>query len=409
MQSEMCPSTFTGMSARRDRSDARRKVLIAGGGVAGLETMIALDALASDRVEVELLSPEATFHYRPLDVREPFGLGRAERLDLSRLTAGRRASHRRGALAAVDAEARRVETDAGERLSYDALVVAAGARPRPALEGALTFWGASDVRALRDLLDELVRGAAGDVAFVLPGQATWPLPLYELALMTARHLAERNRLRTSLTLVTHESAPLELFGRSASEAIATLLQRDGVALRLGSYATAFADGTLHLAPRGELAAERVVALPRLEVPEIPGLPQDAHGFVPTDLYGRVEGTQDVYAAGDVTTFPIKQGGLAAQQADVVAASIAAWAGASVTSEPFRPVLRGQLLTGGAPRYLRSDLAGGRGDVSDVDVQPLWWPPGKVAGKYLAPLVAELGIGDAAPAEHPGAVDVLVEL
>ncbi len=119
---------------------------------------------------------------------------------------------------------------------------------------------------------------------------------------------------------------------------------------------------------------------------------------------------DVYAAGDVTTFPIKQGGLAAAQADVVASSIAAWAGAPVTAEPFRPVLRGQLLTGGAPRYLRSELAGGRGDSSEVEFQPLWWPPGKVAGLYLAPRVAELGIGDVGPPpKDTGAVDVLVEL
>ena len=372
--------------------------------------MLALHDLAGERVEIELLSPEDTFHYRPLDVREPFGLGSAERLGLARLTAGSGARHHLGALAAVDAENRRVETEAGGQLTYDALVLAAGARPRPALEGALTFWGSPDVQAFRGLLAELERGAAREVSFVLPGQASWPLPLYELALMTARHLAARGRRHARLTLVTHESAPLELFGRTASEAVAKLLERDGIALRLGCYAASFANGVLRLVPEGELAAERVVALPRLEVPEIPGLSQGEHGFVPTDPFGRVEGMDDVYAAGDVTTFPIKQGGLAAAQADVVASSIAAWAGAPVTPEPFRPVLRGQLLTGGAPRYLRSELAGGRGDSSEVEFQPLWWPPGKVAGLYLAPRVAELGIGDVGPPpKDTGAVDVLVEL
>ena len=49
-------------------SEGRPKVLVAGGGVAALETMLALRDLAGERVEIELLSPEAAFRYRPLDV-----------------------------------------------------------------------------------------------------------------------------------------------------------------------------------------------------------------------------------------------------------------------------------------------------------------------------------------------------
>ena len=44
----------------------------------------------------------------------------------------------------------------------------------------------------------------------------------------------------------------------------------------------------------------------------------------------------IYAAGDATDFPIKQGGIGSQQADVAAQSIAALAGASVTPERFNP-------------------------------------------------------------------------
>src|SRR5215212_4729348 len=87
----------------------------------------------------------------------------------------------------------------------------------------------------------------------------------------------------------------------------------------------------------------------------PWLPADADGFVPVDEYGRVTGAGGVYAAGDATTFPLKQGGLATQQADVVADSIAAEIGAIAAAAPFTPVLRGLLLTGGAPIYLRAEL------------------------------------------------------
>jgi sulfide:quinone oxidoreductase len=148
---------------------------------------------------------------------------------------------------------------------------------------------------------------------------------------------------------------------------------------------------LRWAPAGELAVDRVVALPQLEGPRLAGLLHDAEGFLPTDLHGRVRGVLDVYAAGDVTAFPVKQGGLAAEQADAVAESIAAWAGVALTPTPFRPVLRGKILTGGVPLYVRTEPAGGRGDVSDVSPRPLWWPPTKVAGRFLAPALGGAGL------------------
>jgi sulfide:quinone oxidoreductase len=90
----------------------------------------------------------------------------------------------------------------------------------------------------------------------------------------------------------------------------------------------------------------------------------------------------------MTTFPVKQGGLAAQQAEAAATTIAALAGARVEPTPFRPVLRGWLLTGGEPLYLRTELRGGLGVTSTVSKQPLWWPPGKIFGRRLGPYLAE---------------------
>ena len=91
----------------------------------------------------------------------------------------------------------------------------------------------------------------------------------------------------------------------------------------------------------------------------------------------------MYAAGDATWYPIKQGGLAAQQADVVATAIAAATGESVRATPFHPVLRGILVGGDKPVHMR----GGDGSEPAAGVDPLWWPPGKVAGRYLTPYLA----------------------
>ena len=147
------------------------------------------------------------------------------------------------------------------------------------------------------------------------------------------------------------------------------------------------DGRLELVPGFALRADRVVALPRLEGPRILGIPQDSEGFIATDLSGRIRGLSNVYAVGDITQFPIKQGGIAAEQADAVAEVIAAQAGAAVQLHRFEPVLRGLLLTGGAPLYLRAEPHGGRGDTSTIAEDPLWWPPAKIAGRYLAPFLA----------------------
>jgi sulfide:quinone oxidoreductase len=131
--------------------------------------------------------------------------------------------------------------------------------------------------------------------------------------------------------------------------------------------------------------------------------------VRADEYGRVEGHDDVYAAGDITTFPLKQGGIATQQADAAAESIAALAGASVTPRPFKPVLRGLLLTGLTPRFMSASLLD---DASEVDSEPLWWPPAKIVGRYLAPFLAQhVGLSAESPPEalSTSAVEVDVEL
>jgi sulfide:quinone oxidoreductase len=395
-----------------ESAEVATRVLIAGGGVAALEAALALRALAEDRVEVELLAPQPHFWYRPLAVAEPFDLGEVRKFELSELAAAAGATFSPGALTAVDAGSRQAQTSAGSSIPYDVLLVACGALPTPAVPGALTFRGPADTEKIRQLLEEIVRGHVARVAFVVPWGAVWSLPIYELALMTAAYLAERD-LNVELALVTPEEEPLQLFGRAGSEAVRELLEERGIAVRTGACPVELVDGELRLVPEGTIAADRVVALPRLRGPRIDGLPQTVEGFIPVDAHGQVHGLADVFAAGDITSFPVKQGGIATQQADAAAELIAARAGADIVPQPFRPVLRGLLLTGRQPRYLRHEVTGGAGDASSASPDPLWWPPAKIVGRYLAPFLgafAGVESPQEAPAAHaPGAVPVEVEL
>ncbi|MGO9497892.1 MAG: NAD(P)/FAD-dependent oxidoreductase [Solirubrobacteraceae bacterium] len=385
---------------RRDRLH----VVIVGGGVAALETLLALRALAGHLVDVTLVSPTPEFLYRPVTVAEAFDRAQARVYDLAEILADQGAGELiQDTLAAVETRSRVAVTVGGRRISYDALVVATGAVPRAPLPGAFTFGGRDDVPVLRALLHDLTVGRAQSVALALPSAGVWPLPVYELALMIAAHLNEHGRSDVEVTLVTPEEEPLELFGPAAADAMRPLLASRGIAIRSSSLPAVVRGRRLLLAGGAEMFVDRVITLPVLEGPRLPGLPHDPHGFIPVDKFGRVSGVEHVYAAGDVTTFPLKQGGLAAQQADALAETIAAESGAAVTPTPFRPVLRGLLLTGGAPLYLRSEpqrlhheatvaieapsAHRPSRDASAATGQALWWPPAKIAGRYMAPYLA----------------------
>jgi sulfide:quinone oxidoreductase len=363
------------------------KVMIVGGGVAALEALIALRSLAQERVELELVTPTAEFAYRPLAVAEPFGLGESHRYDLVRITKEHGAALHVAEVVAIEPENHAVRTRDGRTLGYDVLLVAVGARPTVAIPGSVTVQGPSYTSRFRTVLRELEERRTRRVAFAVPSGASWPLPLYELALMTAARVAERRLRKVELSLVTPEAEPLEVFGAAASQSLRALLEDRGVAVHTGRYPAEFRDGRLTTVPPGEIAAERVVSLPRLHGPGLAGLPHDPEGFIPVDLHGLVQGARDVYAAGDATTCPIKQGGVASQQADAAAEAIAARAGADVEPREFRPVLRGLLLTGSTPRYMRAEVSGGRGEQWDVSEHALWWPPSKIAGRWLAPYLA----------------------
>lgn len=367
-------------------SDSRFKVLIAGGGVAGLEALLALRHLIGIRARIEVLAPEREFTYRQLAVAEPFSAGEVARFDLTRLIEDAGGVHRRDVLAGIDAENRVATTAAGEEIDYDAMLIAMGARARPMLPGAITYQGVASNDQVRDAILALDRGEIPSLTFVVPATVRWSLPLYELALLSAAHLAEVGDRGLKIQLVTAEADPLELFGSQAGRSTRALLEEAGIALHAGIAPAKVADGGLTLVNGETIQSGRVIALPAFEVNRIPGVPQGPHGFIGTDAMMRADELDRVFAAGDVTWFPIKQGGLAAQQADTAASAIAALIDPSIEHEPFRPVLRGAMLTGSGPWYLRASVEE-RGQESRGDAAPLWWPPSKVAGRYLAPYIA----------------------
>jgi sulfide:quinone oxidoreductase len=364
------------------------KVLIAGAGVAGLEAALALRDLAGDRVALTLLTASPEFVYRPMTVIEPFAYGTARRYPLDEIARDLDAGLVDGSFAWVDTAQRLAHAEDGREFAYDALILALGARVHPRYEHALTI----DDRRLGEILHGLIQDIEGGyvqrLAFLVPARMAWPLPIYELALMSAARAYDMG-VELSVTVVTPEEVPLGIFGLGASAAVSELLERAAITTLTSAYAEVPSSGAVVVYPDDRrLEFDRIVALPELFGPSVRGLRVSEHGFIPVDLHSQVRGVERVYAAGDATDFAVKQGGIASQQADAAAQAIAALAGAPIEPEPFRPVIHGMLLTGASPKYLSARITGGQGFSSEMTDTPTWSPPVKIDAKYLAPYLAQ---------------------
>jgi sulfide:quinone oxidoreductase len=365
------------------------RVVVAGAGVGGLEALVALRGLVGHRVALTLVAPADDFTVRALEVLEPFGLGHPQRYPLAELAADLDARFVRDAVARVERDERTVRLQSGEELAYDVLVLAIGAFPYPAYEHGVCVERAHDGEALDRVVAELRVGAAESLAIVVPPGCAWTLPAYELALMVAAFKPRE------LTLVTPEHEPLSAFGAPAAEWARAELGAADVQLLVGVNATVPNPTAVELAPSARLSCDQVVHLPLLSGPNCRGVLCDPDGFIVIDEAFRVRDADDLFAVGDAAVGAHKQGGLAAQQADVVAEQIAWRLGAEHAPRPYRPVLRGLVRTANGPRYLRAEPPGSAtsAEVSDAC---LWWPPSKVAARWLIPWLAARALDDRPP-------------
>ena len=342
-----------------DVQHRRPRVLVAGGGVAALEATLALRDLAGDRIDLELCSFRREFVYRPFAVGEPYGAAQVVRHDLNSLARQIGVSFRLGGILSVDPGAGVATTRDGERIRFDHLVVATGARMLRAGPGAGTVWGVADEGGIPGVVRRLRAGTLRDVVFTMPSGGSWALPLYELALLGSAVLAKSGIEDARLTVVTPEETPLLLFGRSAAEQMTRLLGERGIEAIAGTRPVEFDGERLWVTPGDPVETDAVVSLPRLEGRRLDGLPHDEDGFLRVDAHCRVIGTEAVFAAGDIASFPVKRNEVSTRAADAAAAAIAAAVGSDVEPDPFE--------------WTGIPLPAGR--------------DGEIAGRYLTPFLA----------------------
>jgi len=286
-------------------TNARTKVLIAGGGVAGLEAILALRAIAPGRFDIELVTPQRHITSRSLCTRPPFLRATATRTELATITAEHGVRLTRDALELVEPDLHEVLTQGGARRPYDVLVLALGTRPAVSVQGAMPFRGLQDLDAVTAALDTVT-----SVAYIASSTSMWTAPLYDVAVQTAAW-ATHHQKALDVLVVTAERVGESLSARLADARIEVVDE---------AVVERFSGGHLELADGRRVAVGLAVALPHLTCPRVRGMPsRSLDGFAVVDDTGQAAGVADIYAVGDMTGRRV----LAAEQAGTAADAIAA--------------------------------------------------------------------------------------
>jgi len=305
----------------------------------------------------------------------------AQRHPLRRIASDAGARWIQDRLESIDGVAHTVRTEGGRELSYDALLLALGGRESSPYEHACVFSDRDAAHGVRAIVEEIGRGQVTSMAFVVPDWPVWPLPLYELALMSAERAWSVGRELT-ITFITPEGRPLKAFGQSAGDAIVRLFEQAGIDLHTGVVARVPAPQLVSFGTT-RLRAQRIITLPKITGPAVRGIPAGRNWSVPIDERCRVQDMDGrVFAAGDATDFLVKHGGIGAQQADVAAAGIAHLAGLGERPPRLQPLIRGKLSTGNQPLYIAARVTDGLGWHSEVYEHPPWPAEEKIVAEEL---------------------------
>lgn len=387
-------------------SHATPRIVVLGGGFAGLESAFLLRSRLGDRADITVVSDRDAFLFKPNTIYIPFG-GRVESLliPLAKPAAKRRIRLLHGSVEEVDPIARRVRAG-GWEAPYDYLVIATGSGMRseeiPGLaEHASTIWTPGEMadlgRRLQAVANTATAGQRRRILFAVPPNNKCAGPLYEIVMMTETWLRRRGvREHVDIEWTTVEQSYIQAFGPKLHEVVTQAFRERGIDGHTGMTLDRVDPGVARYAAGESREFDLLVAFPPyVSAVRYEGLPADDRGFLQTDADSRrVRGHDRVFAPGDAGDFPVKQAFLAFLQADVVADTIAAEVQGREAPAAFDPVSMCVMeefdtatfaqvplrVTGDPTRpvEVRPDADG----AYKVGVSPLWRLGKKMLGLYL---------------------------
>lgn len=291
------------------------KVLLLGAGFGGLEIASALAEELGDEVEVTLIDRAEgfVFGFSKLDVM--FGRTTADAV-LHRYADIVKPGVRfvQAEIRAIDPEARRVVTDAGE-FAADIMVVALGAEVDPAatpglVEGGTEFYTNAGAFAARAVLERFPGGRV--IVGVMGSPFKCPPAPSETALLVHDLLEARDLgAASSVALVMPLPRPIPP-SPDASEALLTAFAERGIDFHPNTVVASLdpARKVAVTADGEELPYDLFLAVPKHRVPQVvedSGLCVD--GWVPVDPYTLETRFPGVYAVGDVTSVGTPKAGV----------------------------------------------------------------------------------------------------
>lgn len=321
------------MARSNQREVDRHRAVVVGGGLAGLESALYLKARLGDQVAVTLISDQPRFVYRPFLTYVTFGLDPDHiHLDLKMIADQQDFRLLLGRVDHVD-PARRLVQFGSQSVAYDSLILATGAaaveEAIPGLRRGYTVWSEKEMLALRDRLGSAVESPPDSVltrvVFLVPPGALWTGPIYELALMTATWLTWVGaRDSFDLHILTPELRHVEALGEKVHDQLAESLIVRGIRATLGARATAVKRDTVRLGDGEEVPFDLLINAAVYHGAGLKNdLPVDEKGFYRTRTNTRqIVSDDQIYAVGDGSDYPVKQGFLALLQADAAGEHIA---------------------------------------------------------------------------------------
>ncbi|GJD61282.1 apoptosis inducing factor family protein [Methylobacterium frigidaeris] len=296
--------TVTGRRKAAVRPATRNpgKVVIIGGGAGGHACAEWL-ARAGHGTAVTLVSDDPDPPYDRTFCSKQYLSGKAKR-ETTRLApegfyGGDGPRLLRDRVVSLDLDAQEIATAGGERLPYDALVIATGAAPqRPDVPG----FERPNVHTLRSLADADALIAATETARSVAVVGASFIGLEVAAAMVAREKV--------VTVVAPDAVPLaRVLGEAVGRFVQGLHEDKGVTFRLGREATGFDGTALTLDDGSRIEADLVVlgtgVSPRTDLAEAAGLTlaqKDEGGGIAVDAT-LAASASGIYAIGDVASYP----------------------------------------------------------------------------------------------------------
>ncbi len=307
-----------------------KKVLILGGGFAGVDAAI---HLKKSGLDVTLVSDRDFFYIYPTSIWIPTSKTTMEKISvpLNDLRKAHGFEVMVDAVEKISAASSEVVLQSGNTLSYDYLIIAIGAgkMKHPGIEHTLSICGApQDALAIQQKINALVAKGSGKIAMGFGGNPKDPSavrggPAFEVLFNVHNHLKKLGiREQFDLTFFAPMPKPGARMGPQALSMMDRMFERLGIAKKFGEKIASFEADGIVFADGSKLQSDFTMFIPAGNghpVLQVSDLPLNEAGFVRINDYGQVRDGEkvfeNIYAIGDVAALEgpewrAKQGHLA---------------------------------------------------------------------------------------------------